>query len=523
MYTINFIDKMPPNTPPPSPGITRETEEIEGEMLEDDDVVEVIDLDDLDGDDDEEQLMQDDENDMSVDTDIDIGSSLDNESSAHEKIAEVNSTIVFSLHKKSVFSCDISPNVNLPLAASGGEDDRAFIWNYKTGELVIELNSSNNSPIYKDSVIFVRFNKDGSLVAAADMSGAIIVWRIRNNCTTNSDNTLDSQSVIRVETKQVWSFDTSDISWLDWHSGASNVLFAGTEESELWMWKVPSGDSKVYMGSGEKVEAAILMPDGKRIAVAYGDGNIKLFDLKTGDVLNTYTHYDKTNETSDNEEPQLGLPIASLDVRSEGGGQILVSGGVNGIAKVYNTQTGKAIASLACPLVGSREAHSSNTPKTTTVEAVLFSKLDQNLIITGTLDGIVTTWDVSTHVSKNSVNVGEGVVKMDWRNTTKNSENQPKSDTSNFSAVGASHSHINKINSQSQIFIATLDGVIKIMDTRTGVILGECSGHNAGILDISQSIDGNILISSSDDGDCRVYDVEKVISESERNITESNE
>ena len=157
--------------------------------------------------------------------------------------------------------------------------------------------------------------------------------------------------------------------------------------------------------------------------------------MKTGDVLNTYTHYDKTNETSDNEETKLSLPIASLDVRSEGGGQILVSGGVNGIAKVYNTQTGKAIASLACPLVGSREAHSSNTPKTTTVEAVLFSKLDQNLIITGTLDGIVTTWDVSTHVSKNSVNVGEGVVKMDWRNTTKNSENQPKSDTSNFSAV----------------------------------------------------------------------------------------
>ena len=88
---------------------------------------------------------------------------------------------------------------------------------------------------------------------------------------------MDSQSSIGVETKQVWKFDTSDISWLDWHSGASNVLFAGTEESELWMWKVPSGDSKVYMGSGEKVEAAILMPDGKRIAVAYGDGNIKMF------------------------------------------------------------------------------------------------------------------------------------------------------------------------------------------------------------------------------------------------------
>jgi hypothetical protein len=51
-----------------------------------------------------------------------------------------------------------------------------------------------------------------------------------------------------------------------WHHGA-NVLFAGTVESELWMWKIPSGDSKIYTAHGEKVEGAKLLPDGQYLSL----------------------------------------------------------------------------------------------------------------------------------------------------------------------------------------------------------------------------------------------------------------
>jgi WD40 repeat protein len=34
------------------------------------------------------------------------------------------------------------------------------------------------------------------------------------------------------------------------------------------------------------------------------------------------------------------------------------------------------------------------------VEAVLFSPADPNQLITGTLEGAITVWDVSTHVSR---------------------------------------------------------------------------------------------------------------------------
>ena len=38
-----------------------------------------------------------------------------------------------------------------------------------------------------------------------------------------------------------FSFEVGDILWLRWHQVA-HVLFCGTADSEMWMWKIPSGD-----------------------------------------------------------------------------------------------------------------------------------------------------------------------------------------------------------------------------------------------------------------------------------------
>merc|ERR1719400_321553 len=476
---------MPPNTPPPSPGISGSSINAPDDELDENDVVEVIDLDELDNN--EEPDVDDlDENEMNIDDIGDMSYSEESGSNYVSKMVEVNSVAVFSMHQKSVFTCDINPNENAFLAVSGGEDDKAFIWNWKTGNLVTELGTAAQGALtFKDSVVFTRFNKEGSLVAAADMSGVIKVWRIPKS----SQEDTNSQNVSEIKNEALWNFETSDISWLRWHDVAPNVLFAGTEESELWMWKIPSGDSKIYMGKGEKVETALLLPDGKRISVAYADGSIKLFDLKTGEVLNNFVHYDKSNNSD--EIDTLGTPITSLDVRSDGGGQILASGGVNGVTKLFNTSTGKTIGNLLCGSSTSQDADS-DQPIKTTVEAILFSNGDHNLVVTGTLSGKVTIWDVSTQVSRHSVNVGDGIVKMLWRNNSVTCSDR----------------------NTSQIFVATLDGLVKILDIKTGKIIGDCSGHTAGILDICQSNDGSTLISCSDDGDCRVFDVEKVLNES---------
>lgn len=52
------------------------------------------------------------------------------------------------------------------------------------------------------------------------------------------------------------------IQWSFWHFG-SNVLFAGCEDGSIYMWKIPTGDCKIYSGSTVKCEGAVLLPDGE--------------------------------------------------------------------------------------------------------------------------------------------------------------------------------------------------------------------------------------------------------------------
>lgn len=123
--------------------------------------------------------------------------------------------------------------------ASGGEDDHAYVWDRKDGSTILKCDG------FKDSVTQVAFNHDGSYLAAADMSGVVKVWKMACK-------------------EMVWEFETSDILWMGWHP-KGNVLFATTADSELWMWKIPNGDSKIYPGHGEKAECAEIMPDGKSL------------------------------------------------------------------------------------------------------------------------------------------------------------------------------------------------------------------------------------------------------------------
>ena len=142
---------------------------------------------------------------------------------------------------ESVFCCAIHPKATH--IATGGEDDRLVVRDTTNFE-VVYLEAA-----FKDSVDQAAFSgKDGAFLAAADMSGVIKVWNVASKAVA-------------------WEFETSDIKVGEfrcrrvnrllskvpflqstfWHP-SSNILFATTVDSELWMWKIPSGESKIYAG-----------------------------------------------------------------------------------------------------------------------------------------------------------------------------------------------------------------------------------------------------------------------------------
>jgi angio-associated migratory cell protein len=88
-----------------------------------------------------------------------------------------------------------------------------------------------------DSVIAAEFSYDGVYLATGDMAGDIQVFKVTQNY------------------KKVWEYSMGDMGWMKWHTGA-NVLMAGAEAGETYIWRIPSGDCKVLQGNGSKSETA---------------------------------------------------------------------------------------------------------------------------------------------------------------------------------------------------------------------------------------------------------------------------
>lgn len=169
-----------------------------------------------------------------------------------------DATITFAKHTGSVFCGSLHPTSDI--AVTGGEDDKAYVWAIDSGEVIFEVAG------HKDTIIAAEFSHDGNYLATGDMAGEIQVFKLSQDY------------------KKVWDYAMGDMVWMKWHM-ATNVLMAGSENGEVYVWRIPSGDCKVLQGNGHKSEVGVVTADGKKLIVGYGDGTVKLWDIKSSSVL----------------------------------------------------------------------------------------------------------------------------------------------------------------------------------------------------------------------------------------------
>lgn len=165
--------------------------------------------------------------------------------------------LTFDRHEGSVFGAAIHPTEDW--IVTGGEDDKAYVWNLDTGEVVYESDGHN------DSVISTEFSHDGTYLATGDIAGHIQVFKVSQDF------------------KKVIDFQIGDMVWMKWHK-SSNILMAGGDGGEIYIWRIPSGDCKVFRGNGLRSEDVALTMDGKRLIAGYNDGTVKLWDIRTSTV-----------------------------------------------------------------------------------------------------------------------------------------------------------------------------------------------------------------------------------------------
>ncbi|KAH9178197.1 ribosome biogenesis protein Sqt1 [Lactarius sanguifluus] len=400
---------------------------------------------------DSEEYLQDDDvyaeidqGDEPMDEDEDVGGLGD------EIIWEDNSIRHFAGHEGPVYAVSAHPTA--PLAASGGGDDFGYIWDVTDGETIVKLTG------HADSVTATAFSSDGEMVSTGGMDGRVRVWRR-----------------VGTDDYKTWEFLTElqgpdEVMWLRWHPKGP-VLLAGSNDSTVWLWQLPSGHTmQVFAGHTGPVQCGDFTPDGKRIVTACGDNTLIYWDPRSPTPLFKLTGQDARFD--------LG-GITSLAVNPAS--TVAVVGGANGGVRVVGLSKGEVISALG----GHAEEQS--------VEAIVFvnivgavdgssapaAPVGAGTVVTGATDGKVCIWDLNTNRLRTTLEHKDAVTSL---------------------LVHPTKPHL--------VISSSADHTLRTWDARGGTLVREHKGHQELINGAALGRNGEIVVSAGDDGACLVFDTE---------------
>jgi len=407
--------------------IEEEEEESEQFITEDDVLAEVQD----DGD----APMEEDDEDEAGDT---VGE-LEGSSAPVQDISVQH----FETHGASVFVVSCHPTQ--PLAVSGGEDDLGYIWDITDGEVIVKLTG------HTDSVTSAAWSADGEMISTGGMDGKVRIWRR-----------------VGRENYRTWEFLTElqgpdEVMFLKWHPKGS-VLLAGGNDSTLWLWQLPSGNTmQVFAGHTGPVNCGAFTPDGKRIISADQEGFLIFWDPRSSAPLFKLGPDDARFNLD-------GITSVGVNPSST----LAVVGGAAGGVRVISLSKGEIVATLG----GHTEGES--------IEAIVFVELTGSasagpgVAVTGATDGKACIWDLSTMRLRATLEHEDAITTL--------------------LAVPAPKSYL--------LVSASADKTLKTWDARNGTLLRTHTGHRAAVLSASLGLDGSVIVSGGDDGMCMVYTTE---------------
>ncbi|PKI82714.1 60S ribosomal subunit assembly or modification protein [Malassezia vespertilionis] len=356
-----------------------------------------------------------------------------------------DSIAAFYSHRKSIFCVTLHPSFPHPsLAVSGGEDDGAWIWNTIDGAEVAQLGG------HTDSVVAVAFSADGEMVATGGLDGRVRVWR-RHGTGDDWSN---------------WEFLTSlegpsEVTCLLWHPKGS-VLVAGSSDSTLWMWQLPSGNlMNVFSGHTEAISCARFTPDGRKLISGSEDGSLIVWDPRNATV--------QAKLGAEDNRFTLEGGVTSLCISPDG--RLVLVGGAAGLLRVVNVANVDAgsPASIVGTLVGHAEGES--------IESVEFIDL-LPAVTPGSFVG--PTSQTSTH----AVSAGTDGKVIVWDLGVSKARSEAMHDSAVTKII---------VHPYTPLFTtSSVDHRIRTFDARTMALLGTQHGFTDGVLDVAVGIDDGI-------------------------------
>ncbi|OWM65753.1 hypothetical protein CDL15_Pgr015177 [Punica granatum] len=193
---------------------------------------------------------------------------------------------VFCLRSQSGIPHDQFSPADAALVATGGGDDRGFLWKIGQGDWALEIQG------LKDSVSSLAFSNDRQLLASGSFDGFI---QIRNVSLGNVKGTLEGSY--------------GGIEWVKWHPRGPLVL-AGSEDATVWMW---NADNK---------SAYFNIFSGKTICTGCDDAAIRIWNPKTGEIIHVVRGLTCLTISSDSNLAITGAKDSSVHIVNIASGKV---------------------------------------------------------------------------------------------------------------------------------------------------------------------------------------------------------
>lgn len=193
------------------------------------------------------------------------------------------------------------------IAASGGEDGKAWLWNWETGESIAQLQR------HPRGVTAVAFSPDGTRLVTGCADGKLRLWDGQTGealATLSKENPAgflcavflpDNRRVLTGawdSTVRLWDMETRR--QIRQFAGVSDVVYSiavdargeraivGTKDARVILWDIASGTPKQELkGHSNLVMSVALSPDGERALSASWDDTVRIWDLGSGESILT--------------------------------------------------------------------------------------------------------------------------------------------------------------------------------------------------------------------------------------------